>query len=332
MTAAPEPSFPLPPDLLLERVGKNPDARERVVDVWQTRGRRCHDVVISSLPGDWSFAGKTVLDFGCGAGRTLRYFGAEAEQAKEFWGCDVHPASIEWLDANLCPPFRVFCNATDPPLPLDDASVDVVYAISVFSHLTTNASAWLLELRRILRPGGCLIITYQGPGLWELRGDAHELPDLDSVGRTIWGEGKGFCEGTGPDNFMAAWWIREHWGRAFHIEALEEFGIPKPPIPDVHGRGQGIVVMRPNGRDCTAADIEAPNLAEPREVPGILADRALLVKELGYLRQQAIDAQAELASMQHSHSWRITAPVRAARRLLGRGVAGVRGSFNDRRD
>jgi SAM-dependent methyltransferase len=287
-------------------------------------------MVRAVLPDDWSFDGKTVLDFGCGAGRTLRYFAEEAQRGA-FWGCDVHHPSIEWLGEHLCPPFRVFHNKDVPPLPLADASVDLVYCFSVFTHLSDTSAAWLLEMRRILRPGGFLLATFHGPGMWELRGDADELPDLDTVGRTVWGQGRGFDNGTGPDCFTAGWWIREHWGRAFRIERLEETGVPRPPFPELHGRGQGFVLMRSNGRPCTAEEIDAPVPGDPRELAGLVADRALMLKELGYLRQQATAALSELDAIAKSHSWRLTAPARTARRGVGQISAAVRGRLRERR-
>lgn len=113
------------------------------------------------------------------------------------------------------------------------------------------------------------------------------------VGRSVWGQGKGFCEGTGPDVFMAEWWVREHWGRAFDIAFIVDAGMPMPPVTEVHGRGQGVVVMRPNGRACTAAEIEA-------------------------LRWQFFRAQAELDAIHTSRSWRLTAPMSAVRGRLRR--------------
>lgn len=324
MTIAAEPSLPLPPDPLLTRVGANPEVIERARAVWRTVGQRCHDAVLELLPDGWTFDDKVVLDFGCGAGRTLHYFADEARRTKRFLGCDVHAASIEWLGANLCPPFAVFCNGPVPPLPLDDGSVDLIYAFSVFSHLTDTSSAWLLELRRVLRPGGIVIITFQGQGFWERRGDAHELPPLDTVGHTVWGHGRGFDGDTGPDSFMAGWWIREHWGRAFEIDRLEETGIPRPPIEELHGRGQGFVVMRSNGSPVTPDEIDAPNPDDPREVPGLLADRKLLLKELGHLRQQAIAAQTTLALTRSSWSWRLTVPLRGVRSAANRAVERLR--------
>lgn len=40
--------------------------------------------------------------------------------------------------------------APDPPLAFEDASFDLAWSISVFTHLTDNSLAWLLELHRVL--------------------------------------------------------------------------------------------------------------------------------------------------------------------------------------
>ena len=70
------------------------------------------------LPADWTFDGKSVLDFGCGAGRTLRHFLDEAESGS-FYGCDIDAPSIAWLESNHEPTVHVFANEETPPLPLE---------------------------------------------------------------------------------------------------------------------------------------------------------------------------------------------------------------------
>jgi len=117
---------------------------------------------------------------------------------------------------------------------------------------------------------------------------------------------------------MAEWWVREHWGRAFDIAFIVDAGMPMPPVTEVHGRGQGVVVMRPNGRACTAAEIEAPNPENPREIPGLVADRWQLLIEVEVLRWQFFRAQAELDAIHTSRSWRLTAPMSAVRGRLRR--------------
>jgi SAM-dependent methyltransferase len=102
----------------------------------------------------------SVLDFGCGCGRLLRWFQTALPGAHRF-GADVRRASIEWCQQNLDGTF--VANDIVPPLPLPDASVDLVVALSVFSHLNVrSARAWMRELARVCKPGGLLLVTAHG--------------------------------------------------------------------------------------------------------------------------------------------------------------------------
>lgn len=76
-----------------------------------------------------------MLDFGCGAGKVLRQFAPEATVA-DFTGCDIDAPSIDWLQRNLCPPFNAFRCSEAPPLPQPDGYFNLIYAISVYTHLT----------------------------------------------------------------------------------------------------------------------------------------------------------------------------------------------------
>jgi ubiquinone/menaquinone biosynthesis C-methylase UbiE len=60
---------------------------------------------------------------------------------------------------HLSPPFCFAATTTFPHLPFEDDSLDLVYCGSVFTHISELADAWLLELRRIVRPGGFAYIT-----------------------------------------------------------------------------------------------------------------------------------------------------------------------------
>ena len=138
-------------------------------------GRRTREDILEALPNGWGFEGKAVLDFGCGAGRTLRHFTEEARSC-ELWGCDIDAASIAWLEEHLCPPLRVFQNAPDPPLPHPDGKFDLIWAVSVFTHLTDTWSRWLLELRRVLADDGLLYVTFMGRGTCEdIAGETWEV-------------------------------------------------------------------------------------------------------------------------------------------------------------
>ena len=59
-------------------------------------------------------------------------------------------------------------NAPIPPLPYPDEYFDVVYCLSVFTHLNESMQdLWIEELSRILKPGGVLLLTIYGKGVTE---------------------------------------------------------------------------------------------------------------------------------------------------------------------
>ena len=59
----------------------------------------------------------------------------------------------------MSPPFHFATTTKVPHLPFEDWSFQFIYCASVFTHIDDLADAWLLELRRILAPGGRLYLT-----------------------------------------------------------------------------------------------------------------------------------------------------------------------------
>lgn len=103
---------------------------------------------------------ESVLDFGCGCGRLARWW--QLADGQELHGCDYNPKLVDWCREEL-PFMRVERSELEPPLPYADASFDLVWALSVFTHLPEPLQrSWIAELRRVLRPGGCLIVTVSG--------------------------------------------------------------------------------------------------------------------------------------------------------------------------
>lgn len=288
----------VPPEDLTRRVGgwyEGPD-REYLFDHF---GQLARDELLGLLPDDWSFDGKRVLDFGCGSGRILRQFLTEAETA-EFWGCDIHQPSIEWLKANLVPPLHVFANSELPPLPLEDGWFDAIWAASVFTHLTSSWSAWLIELHRVLKPGGLLLVSYIG--------EASELPGVDDwnedrTGMNVLDGGLSYGEEGGPVVLHSEWWIRAHWGRAFAIERIE-----------ARERRQAWALMRKRPGSITADELEAIDPAEPREVAALRNNIAQIERRHADSALENRRLKQQLSEVLGSHSWRLTRPLRVARR------------------
>lgn len=97
-----------------------------------------------------------VFEWGCGCGRVIRHLRSSVNYLA---GCDVDADLVGWVQENIDQD-RFFTSCYMPPLPLDDATFDLVYSISVFTHIDQKAGdAWITELARITRPTGLLIIS-----------------------------------------------------------------------------------------------------------------------------------------------------------------------------
>jgi SAM-dependent methyltransferase len=106
---------------------------------------------------------KSILDFGCGCGRVILALHNEGIPAS-LYGSDIDKETIEWCQENFGCVAKFDWNETAPPTRYADNTFDLVYAISVFTHLPEDHQfAWLAELRRIIKPGGLLITTVHGP-------------------------------------------------------------------------------------------------------------------------------------------------------------------------
>jgi SAM-dependent methyltransferase len=262
---------PIPPRDLIERAGggrgaiRDSEGRLRTgqpseqSDEWFRRfyeqsGRVRKAGIIEALPDGYSFERKRVLDFGCGSGRVLRQFLPEAASG-EFWGCDLHRPTIAWLDEHLSPPLHFYVN-DEIPMPHPDGYFDLVYAISVFTHITHEWSAWLLELHRILKPEGLLLATILGPEGWGL--SLKKPPDENGLGMCVQRLGQRLDDTSGARVLHSPWWLRSRWGRAFEILSLRSSGFAE----QIHG----FVLGRKKAVSLTRDDLERPEPEDPREL------------------------------------------------------------------
>jgi cephalosporin hydroxylase/SAM-dependent methyltransferase len=106
-------------------------------------------------------ASHKLLEFGCGWGRVLRFFLKDLPPG-HLWGVDCYEPVMDfarqsnrWCTLELVPAL--------PPTDIAPNQFDLVYVFSVFSHLSESAHRkWLIELKRLLKPGGLLIATTCG--------------------------------------------------------------------------------------------------------------------------------------------------------------------------
>jgi SAM-dependent methyltransferase len=103
---------------------------------------------------------QNIVDWGCGAGRIL-------QNLTKVWpgkvvGVDVDPKNVAWCQQNLA---GVTVSPVDwqPPTSLGTDSFDLLFAFSVFSHIgRSRQDKWLDELKRLVAPGGFLVLTTLG--------------------------------------------------------------------------------------------------------------------------------------------------------------------------
>ncbi len=272
-----EPLLPYPPLDLANRVGSLEQAAEPM-EYYQEIGRRTRSEIIDRLPPDWSFAGKRILDFGCGAGRTLRHFAGETIES-EVWGCDIDRPSIRWVNEHLSPPFQVFLNEPEPPINQANSSFDLIWGISVFTHLTDSWSRWLVELHRILSTNGLLYLTFMGSGMSQII--TGEPWDEDKVGMNVLKYGQSWDLG-GPMVMHSPWWIEEHWGRGFEIVSLSPDGFACEP-----SIGHGSVLMRKRDVTVTAETFEQVTPGNARESLALTHNIQQLQAECKVLRNES---------------------------------------------
>ena len=103
-----------------------------------------------------------ICDWGCGPMRVLRHLPDEFGNRHAFMGLDYNIKSIEWAKTSFTD-IEFKLNNLHPPLPLNDESVDVIYCISVFTHLSEEVfKAYVKDIYRALKKGGILIATLHG--------------------------------------------------------------------------------------------------------------------------------------------------------------------------
>jgi len=210
---------PLPPRRLMVRVAGTADP-----DWFLRSGRAAYDAIVDHVPLE---AIDSVLDFGCGCGRVTRWW---ASFPGEVAGSDLSRPAVEWCRANL--PFARFeTNGLAPPLPFADASFELVYALSVFTHLTEPLQlAWRDELRRVLKPGGLLLLTTHGrsylPRLSDHERERFEAGELVVRWRDI--PGTNLCSAYHPEAYL-----RGAFADGFAFLELDPEGARGNPTQDI---------------------------------------------------------------------------------------------------
>lgn len=172
-----------------------------------------------------------VLDWGCGWGRLMRSAIASGGVG-ELWGADIDEDNLAWARENI-PGAKFTCLPLYPPTNLPSGHFDLVYALSVMTHLDGDAQdKWIEEVARVLRPGGCAVLTFHGRSAlgfssrylstrtvenFERNGfdDATECGDLEEV------IGAGYYKNT----YQSHDDVRTRWGAHLRVVEIIESGV-----------------------------------------------------------------------------------------------------------
>lgn len=149
---------PAPPVRLRYRVHGNLD-KASYLEAGKIVAQNVRDLCRTAGRDLYSFT--DILDFGSGCGRVIQNF-QERPGSCTLYATDIDPDLANWGKNNL-PGIHWSVNAHHPPLPFNDNSFDLIYSISVFTHLDEDYQrTWLRELHRVARPGATLILTVHG--------------------------------------------------------------------------------------------------------------------------------------------------------------------------
>ncbi len=164
-----------------------------------------------------------VLDFGCGCARLLRALHYQAAPSQKLYGTDIDQEAIEWCRANYSKTAEFTVNPVMPPMTYVDDMFDLVYSVSIFTHLPEAMQhSWLKELQRVTKPGGYLLLTTHGEKHF------HKVPEESRQAALAKGfhyHQVGNTEGL-PDFYQVAYhmpeYIRDHWSAYFDILDIQE--------------------------------------------------------------------------------------------------------------
>ena len=223
----------LPPPRLRFKVAGSPDrgdylsnGRQLMRDIETALNRLGHNI------RDF----KDILDFGCGCGRTLRWL-ADRPSGCNLYGSDVDGEAIGWCRQHL--DFASF--SRNPPLPPTDykpGSFDLIYLISVFTHLNEEYQLrWLEELERLTRPGGVVLISVHGPYVAGMKLSEEQLDRVR--GKGIFFLSDAFWKLYFPNFYQTCFhtpeYIRQTWSKFFDVADYIERGV---------GNWHDLVVLR----------------------------------------------------------------------------------------
>jgi SAM-dependent methyltransferase len=222
VTRVGQDGLPLPPqEMIVATVGGRRQSHDDLVRGFFRGGVRTVELMRDSLArhGHAFESCDAILDFGCGCGRVIRHLRG---LGPALYGCDRKREVVAWCETNL--PFASFSvNDVTPGLAYDSGAFSLVYALSVFTHLTAELqTAWTAELARVLAPGGIMLVTLHG---------GSRIRRLDAEAQAAFHRGQLVVGGSDPgSNRFAAFhpeeYVMNEFARGFDVLEYVPGGMP----------------------------------------------------------------------------------------------------------
>ena len=164
------PGIPLPPAYFLYETYM-PDY-ERYMDDGRVAAQEIIDWTIRYIPG----SPVMIMEWGCGVARIVRHLPAILQERAGISACDINEKMINWDRENIQGIEFSRINLF-PPTMYTPGQFNIVYAISVFTHIDGREHmSWIMEMHRILMQGGIFLFTTHGKNFYhQLAGNELKL-------------------------------------------------------------------------------------------------------------------------------------------------------------
>lgn len=177
--------------------------------------------------------GGTVVDFGGASGRVARFFSLH-HPGSDVIVAELNINHIDYVNDHFPVNTKTIKLSSYPHFMLADASVDLLYAFSVFTHIDAYELSWIAEIYRILKPGSYAYLTIHSEETWNLLPEAHLYKALSENRefRKLFREGQPMPHDRlvfeyNPEShdyncnvFHHSRYIEAHWGKWFRIEKI----------------------------------------------------------------------------------------------------------------
>ncbi|MCR5219830.1 MAG: class I SAM-dependent methyltransferase [bacterium] len=248
--------------------------------------------------------GKRVLDIASGEGYGSHIL---ARGAAFVTGVDIAEEAVAWsTEQYACENIR-FLRGSVTSIPLDDASVDVVVSFETLEHVAEQEQkAMLREVRRVLVPGGLLILSTPNVDVFDSASTHFHVKEL--------------C----LDEFLAL--LDDHFAHRVVLGQKIAYGLvitDHMPFDRSLSLNGTVAQFLPCARYliALASDGSLPSVSgsilegtmEDSRMAKAEGELAALHERLAVAERQAEEARNTLNAVLASRSWRITAPLRNMR-------------------